>query len=144
VKLEQDKHTLDHGVWDFHYSFDMDLAKEAGCDDAEDGPGWKGPVCINFKKVALSLYAALISLSLSLSLSLALSHTNTPHPSLTPPPLSCFTHNFYNTSPQFSANAFDNWVVTTVRIKNHQHLRDYVLNEAQLMLEDYNKRPDEL
>jgi hypothetical protein len=51
VKLEKDKHTLDHGVWDFMYSFDLEVAKEAGCYDAEDGLSWNGPVCLNFKKV---------------------------------------------------------------------------------------------
>ena len=58
VALEQDKHTLDHGVWDFMYSFDMALAREAGCFDAEDGEDWNQEVCIEFKKVISSyLYA---------------------------------------------------------------------------------------
>ena len=52
VALEQDKHALDHGVWDFMYSFSMDLAREAGCFDAEDGEAWDQRVCIEFKKVS--------------------------------------------------------------------------------------------
>jgi hypothetical protein len=39
------------GEWPFLYSFDKEIARAAGCYEAEDGEEWDGTVCIVINKV---------------------------------------------------------------------------------------------